>query len=146
MDIPTDRTYRFAASPAELWATLGRIDDYRTWWPWLSSFDASGLHAGATWECIVQPPLPYSVSFILTVEEVVAERLVRARVSGDIVGSAELFIVGTDPGCQVRLTANLAPGSLPLRAIATIARPLVRLGHDWVLDTGARQFSARALA
>jgi hypothetical protein len=29
--------------------------------------------------------------------------------------------------------------------VAGVAAPLVRRGHDWVLDTGARQFRDRAL-
>jgi hypothetical protein len=32
-----------------------------------------------------------------------------------------------------------------LRAISRLARPVAAFGHDWVLDTGFRQFSARAI-
>jgi hypothetical protein len=29
--------------------------------------------------------------------------------------------------------------------VARVAQPVVTFGHDWVLDTGARQFRSRAL-
>ena len=32
-----------------------------------------------------------------------------------------------------------------LRTFAAVARPVVRFGHDWVLDTGVQQFRSRAL-
>ena len=46
---------------------------------------------------------------------------------------------------ELRLTAALSPGSPAFRVLATLARPLVTRGHDWVLDTGARQFVDRAI-
>ena len=45
-----------------------------TWWPWLTSFDAAGLVAGARWQCTVRPPLRYSVRFAIDLEEVEPSR------------------------------------------------------------------------
>ena len=45
------------------------------------------------------------------------------------------------PGC----VADLEPAHLAFKAIGMAAGPIVRLAHDWVLDTGARQFRERAL-
>jgi hypothetical protein len=39
----------------------------------------------------------------------------------------------------------LAPGNLTLRLMSRVAAPIARFGHDWVLDSGARQFIARAV-
>jgi hypothetical protein len=41
--------------------------------------------------------------------------------------------------------SHLEPGNSLLRAVARLAAPVVRYGHDWVLDTGARQFIDRAV-
>lgn len=69
-----------------------------------------------------------------------------ASVSGDIVGSATLTIDADHDGeSVVRLVSRLAPSNSFLRRIARVARPVVRFGHDWVLDTGAAQFRRGAL-
>ena len=79
------------------------------------------------------------------VHEVVRPELVTATVSGDITGTARLDFEDHGAGCSIRLTSKLAPGSRTFGVVATLARPLVRRGHDWVLDTGAAQFAAHAL-
>ena len=43
------------------------------------------------------------------------------------------------------LHSSLAPGNSALRLISRVAAPLARYGHDWVLDSGARQFIARSV-
>jgi hypothetical protein len=48
-------------------------------------------------------------------------------------------------GCTVHLVSELVPDNRLLRAAALVARPIVRFGHDWILDTGASQFAASAL-
>lgn len=144
MHITSDRSFRFAAEPAAVWSAIEQVDDFRAWWPWLRRFDATGLVAGDVWRCTVQPPLPYSLSFDIAIGEVEPQRRVAATVSGEITGTAELTLVPLDEGgCTARLTSRLAPSSRFLQAIATVARPVVTLGHDWVLDTGARQFRQR---
>ncbi len=145
MDVRSDRRYRFAVERDTLWAAIANVDDYRTWWPWLRAFDADGLVAGDIWTCVVQPPLPYSLRFTISIDEVVESRLVTATVAGDVVGSARVELADHETGCEARMISALAPGSGFLRTVATAIRPLARFGHDWVLDTGARQFSKRAV-
>jgi hypothetical protein len=43
------------------------------------------------------------------------------------------------------LHSSLAPGNAALRLVSRFAAPIARFGHDWVLDTGARQFISRAV-
>jgi hypothetical protein len=94
---------------------------------------------------VVQPPLPYALRFRIVLDEVVPAQWASARVDGDIVGDARLSLAATVDGCEARLISNLAPSHQVLRAIARVARPVARFGHDWVLDTGLRQFRSRAL-
>ena len=141
MHISSDRSYRFDVEPTALWGAIVQVDDFPRWWPWLRRFDATGIEPGDVWHCTVQPPLPYTLSFDIAIGEVVPTERVTARISGEISGTAELTIApGDDGGCSARLTSKLAPSSRFLQAIAMVARPVVTLGHDWVLDTGARQF------
>jgi hypothetical protein len=72
-------------------------------------------------------------------------RRAAATIAGDIVGAAELTLEPDGDGTEVRLVSALAPANPFLRGVARIARPVVKLGHDWVLDTGAAQFRDRAL-
>ena len=146
MHVRSDRRHRFAVEPDELWAAVTAVDRYPDWWPWLRSFEATALVVGDAWRCVVQPPLPYSVRFTLTIDEVVPAQRVAATVRGDITGTASVELTARpEGGTEARLVADLAPTHLLLRAMGVLAGPVVRRAHDWVLDTGARQFRDRAL-
>jgi uncharacterized protein YndB with AHSA1/START domain len=144
VDVRSDRRFAFPVGTEELWAALTRVDDYRAWWPWLRRFDAAGFAAGERWRCVVQPPMPYVLRFGISLDEVEAGSHATATIDGDIVGTARLDLLPTVDGCEARLVSHLAPSNAVLRAAAVVARPLVRFGHDWVLDTGLRQFASRA--
>lgn len=145
MDVRSDRRYRFAVTPEQLWAVLDRTGDYRNWWPWLRRLDGATLEPGARWACVVQPPLPYVLRFTLAIVEVDAPRSVVAAVDGDLTGDARIDLTTTDGGTELRLVSRLAPTNVVLRSVARLAAPVARFGHDWVLDTGVRQFRERAL-
>lgn len=145
MLVTSDRRYRFPTEPDALWDAFCRVDDYQTWWPWLRRFEPGALEPGARWACSVQPPLPYVVRFDLVLTEVVEGQSVGARVEGDVSGDARLEISADGEGSMLHLTSNLAPSHPVLRAVARVARPIASFGHDWVLDTGFRQFTSQAL-
>lgn len=141
MRIASDRCYEFGLAPAALWESATQVDQYRAWWPWLHQLDGARFELGSVWECSVRPPLPYAVRFTLTLEEVREPSLAVAAIGGDIVGSARLEVTEVAGGSQARLVSDLAPRNGFLQAVAMLARPVARFGHDWVLDHGARQFS-----
>jgi uncharacterized protein YndB with AHSA1/START domain len=144
VNLLSDRRYEFALSPDGLWSQIVDVDAYRIWWPWLRRFDGTNLAEGEVWRCTVQPPLPYTVRFTVTIDVVEPSRRIAATVAGDVVGSAVLLIEPRHVGCEARLLADLGPDKHALRALSVAARPLVRFGHNWVLDSGARQFRARS--
>jgi hypothetical protein len=94
---------------------------------------------------VVQPPLPYRLRFDLHLDDVRAPHRASARVTGDIEGEASLEIDPTETGSELHLVSELAPTNPVLRAVAQLAPPVARYGHEWVLDTGLRQFRDRAL-
>jgi uncharacterized protein YndB with AHSA1/START domain len=144
--IRTDRTYRFEDDPATVWAAITRCGDYRSWWPWLRSFDhADGFAEGAVWRARVQPPTPWAVRFTLTLDEVDPVRSVVATITGDIAGTASIALSADGAGSSIRLVSDLAPAARLLRAVAVAARPLAVWGHDWVLDQGVAQIRRKAL-
>jgi uncharacterized protein YndB with AHSA1/START domain len=143
--VHSDRRHQFPVSRSELWEAITHVDHYPTWWPWLRGFEATELKVGAEWRCRVQPPLPYSLRLVITIDDLVAEQSVSATVSGDVEGKAELLLLDTVVGSEARLTSALAPSGRALKLVARAAKPVVQFGHDWVLDNGARQFRNRAL-
>jgi hypothetical protein len=144
MLVSSDRTYRFPLPHHELWEQITDVAGYRTWWPWLREFDARAFEQGEVWQCTVQPPLPYAVRFRVALDEVVEGVSVAATITGDIVGWAHLDVAALSDGSEVRLTSDLGPANALLRFVAVAARPMARFGHNWVLDTGAKQFGQRS--
>jgi uncharacterized protein YndB with AHSA1/START domain len=140
LEVRSDRSYRFAVPAEELWRALSRVEDYRTWWPWLRGFDGSSFEPGEAWHCVVQPPLPYSLRFRVILDDVEPARAASATITGDITGTARLEVIPAAGGCEARLVSRLSPASSMLRTIAVMARPVARFGHDWVLDSALRQF------
>jgi uncharacterized protein YndB with AHSA1/START domain len=143
--ITTVHQYELPLPRAEAWRLISEVSQYRTWWPWLRSFEGVALAPGEEWRCEVQPPVPYLVRFRVSIDHVEPAVLVRARVGGDVVGTATLTLSDTDTGCAATLDSSLAPGNRALRLVSRFAAPIARFGHDWVLDSGARQFIARAV-
>lgn len=145
VEIVSDRRYRFPVGVEAVWEALGSVDRYRTWWPWLRRFDAGGLRAGDRWHCTIAPPVPYELRFVVELTEVSPLERIVAVVSGDVVGAAEVGFSASGVGCHVSLQATMAANDGPLRAVVAVSPWLARFGHDWILDTGARQFQHRAL-
>lgn len=143
--ITTVHRYELPLAREEVWSLISQVSEYRTWWPWLRAFDAAALASNEEWRCEVQPPVPYLVRFRVSIGDVEPAVLVRAGVSGDVVGVATLTLSDTDTGCTARLDSSLAPGNKALRLVSRFAGPVARFGHDWVLDSGARQFITRAV-
>lgn len=142
----SDRTYEFPAEPDVIWARLDRVEDYRMWWPWLRHLEANQLKTGETWDCVIKPPVPWSIRVLVEITEAVPARLISARVTGDVAGEGQLDLQPHAGGSELRIRSRLAPSSPVLRAAAYLAAPLSRFGHDWVLDTGSRQFGAHLAA
>jgi uncharacterized protein YndB with AHSA1/START domain len=143
--ITTVHHYELPLPREQAWNLISDVSNYPKWWPWLRVFDAAALAPGEEWRCEVQPPVPYLVRFRVVIEEVETAVRVRARVIGDVVGGATLGIEDTASGCRATLDSSLAPGNTALRMVSRFAGPIARFGHDWVLDSGARQFITRAV-
>ena len=153
--ITTVHRYQVPLGREEVWTRISQVSSYRSWWPWLRSIEASALAEGEEWRCEVQPPLPYTLRFRVLIEHIEVALLVRARVLDDVVGVAVLTLEDATPeharggagaGCIATLHSSLAPGNTALRLLSRFAGPVSRYAHDWVLDSGARQFIARGLA
>lgn len=140
MGVRSDRQYRFRSPRRDVWDAFTQVDQYRTWWPWLRSFDGREFAEGARWECIVKPQLPYTLEFVIVLDEVREEADAHASLTGDIEGTAALTLTADGAGSALRLQSDLTARSGPARWLDSVAPPLARRGHDWILDNGIRQF------
>jgi hypothetical protein len=140
--IHSDRTYHFAVTADDAWARLARVEDYRSWWPWLRGFEARVLAPGDVWRCTLRPSLPYAIRCDIALREVDRPRRVTAALSGDLSGDARVELWEAAGGTDVRLVSDLAATERTLRIMARLAPPMARWGHDRLLDAAARQFAA----
>ena len=109
-------------------------------------FDAAALAEGEEWRCEVQPPVPYPVRFRVGIEHVEAPRARPGHGERGRGGRGDAHPRGGGhAGARATLDSSLAPGNTALRLVSRFAGPIARFGHDWVLDSGARQFIARAV-
>jgi len=149
-----DRTWVFAASPQEFFATVTQTDEFTRWWSWLRVFEvdgpdtarpgAGGLHPGEQARCVIQAPLPYALRLTIAVEEVEADALVATQVDGDLRGPARLEIGPHVDGCTARLVWSLELRDPVLRNVAVFARPAMVWAHDRVVAAGVADFERRA--
>jgi hypothetical protein len=142
LEVTTDRWFTFPAPLGTVWEALQRTDRYPSWWPWLTEFEAEGLHPGATWRCAVRSPLHTTLRFRLLIDTA-TEPLVAARLDGDLAGTARITLRAAGArATRLRLEARVRACAAPVAALTRLAPPLARWSHDRIVATGARQFAA----
>lgn len=135
----------FSVPPDELWRAFSQTERFPQWWPWLRILESGGLVEGTVSRCVLRGPVPYALSLNIAILEVVPPRCVVTTVSGDLEGPAWLDVVPQDGGSEARMSWVLEVRAPLLRAAALVARPVMNWGHNWVVDTGVRQFRRQAL-
>lgn len=135
------------ARPAEVWRTIERFDRFETWWSWVDSFRAErdGLIEGNVLHGVVSPPLPFTFEVRVRLAECDRPHLVEADVDGDVRGRAVLRLEedGAGTSAEVRWSLTMVRG--PVRTAAQFAYPVVRWGHDRVVELTVSSFRRRAL-
>jgi Polyketide cyclase / dehydrase and lipid transport len=136
------------ASPQVVWSVLEDLEYWAGSSPWLAclTVDDPGLRAGATVRATITTPLPFQVRFRLDLEEWVPTRLVVAGVHGDLEGQARLALNPEGNHTCVDLSWRVEMTSPPMRAMARVAHPLLRWGHDMVVQAAIGALTARVSA
>ena len=134
--IDFDGTFTFPVPVGQVWATMARFDCYSSWWSWLREFsvEGKGLEAGSTLHGVVVPPLPYRMRLDVVLDECVPQQLLAAFVHGDLEGAARLSFQVDGTGTLVRATWNIEMMQRPMRLAAKFGYPLLRWGHDRVVN------------
>ena len=138
----------FPVRPGELWDVIEQFDQFEHWWAWLQDFGAEtdGLVAGNELHGTVLPPVPYWLRLDIRLERCLRPHVVEATIDGDVRGFAEIRLEPVDDGTRVAVVWTLDMRSTPLRVAALVAYPLMRWGHDRVVEMAVLGFRQRALA
>ena len=143
-----DGTFRFPVPVSQLWAQLVQVDRFPSWWSWLREFrvEGSGLESGAVLHGLVAPPLPYRMQVDVVLDECVPEQRIRARVHGDLEGVACLVFEGEQGETVVRASWTIEMMQRPMRLAAKVAYPLLRWGHDRVVEATVDSFRRQVVS
>jgi hypothetical protein len=137
----------FPVTPDQLWVMAGRFDQFESWWGWLRDFRAErgGLVAGNVLHGTIIPPVAYRLRLDVRLERCHRPLLVDATVDGDLSGQAVLRLQDAGDGTLVAVAWSLEMRSVPLRVAARVAYPLLRWGHDRVVEMAVAGFRRRAI-
>lgn len=132
----------FPVPASELWDAIERFDQFERWWGWLGDLkiEGDGLQAGSRLVGTVAPPLPYRMQVIVQFDRCEHEHSVEASVSGDLAGPAHLRLHPTASGTDAEVDWSLEMRQLPMRIAARVAYPLLRWGHDQVVESTVNGF------
>jgi carbon monoxide dehydrogenase subunit G len=135
-------TFRFAAPPAVVWDMIERTGEFERWWGWLGDFrlDGPGLEAGSVLIGIVSPPLPYHMRIRVELERCVRPSMIDAAVHGDLEGHGRLELAADSDDTVASVAWTIEMMQRPMRAAARFAYPLLRFGHDRVVDATVHGF------
>lgn len=124
------------APPQRVYDTLADVENYPRWWPQVRRTrridDVSG-------ELVCRSMLPYDLTFVMHREvQDPAGMVLRARVSGDLVGASQWTIIGDDSATTAVFDEEVDIGMGLLRAAGRFFRPALRLNHDHMMRSGEK--------
>jgi len=137
----------FPVGPDELWGTIEQFDLFESWWAWLRDFtaDSERLVGGNVLHATVVPPVPQRLRLHIRLETSRRPHAVEARIDGDVRGRAVIRLDPVDGGTRVEAAWSLEMLSRPLRLALVVAYPLMRWGHDRVVEMAVAGFRRNAL-
>ncbi|HUI03145.1 MAG TPA: SRPBCC family protein [Acidimicrobiales bacterium] len=129
-------SFEFPVTPAAVWRSIEHGERFETWWAWLREFRLEGgrLAPGAVLRGVVVPPVPYTMAVRVVIEACEPPRRLEATVHGDIEGSARLALDAVEGGTRAEVSWVIEMQTRAMRAAARLAHPLLRWGHDRVVE------------
>ena len=136
------------ASPAEVWQVLARGELLPQWWRGVY-LEAEKLDAddeprvGGRVRAKARGFLPYRLNFIIEATELVPDKLVAVKTSGDFDGAWKAVLSPEGEATRVDLTWQVRVERPILRFLAPVLRPAFAWNHRWTTprgEAGLRQF------
>ena len=95
---------------------------------------------------IVAPPLPYRMRLDVVLDDWFLEQRIAALVHGDLEGAATLTFDGDGTESRAHAVWAIEMMQRPMRIAARVAHPLLRWGHDRVVDATVDGFRRHLVA
>jgi len=140
--------FAFDLPPEALWSAIERSERFEGWWAWLRELrmEGAGLEDGAVLHGVVSPPVPYVMRIDVVLERCTWPTRIDAHVLGDLRGPAWLTFEPRDAGTRAEVGWTIEMMQRPMRAAARLAHPLLRWGHDRVVEATVSGFRAHLRA
>ncbi len=119
-----------------MWSSIEHCERFETWWAWLREFrlEGPGLEAGAVLHGVVSPPVPYTMRIQVVLDRCTRPSRIDATVDGDLEGPASLVLARSDRGTLAEVSWTIEMTQRTMRLAAHVAHPLMRWGHDRVIE------------
>jgi uncharacterized protein YndB with AHSA1/START domain len=139
-------SFELAGTPEQVWRSIEHCEGFETWWAWLRSFrvEGGGLVTGAVLHGVVVPPVPYVMRIRVDIKDVEPARRVDATVDGDLRGEARLDFTPSATGTTAEVCWTIEMMQRPMRLASRVAGPLLRWGHDRVVEATVAGFRRHA--
>jgi carbon monoxide dehydrogenase subunit G len=140
--IDYEGTFHLDLPPDQVWGIISNTDRFEGWWGWLREFEVEGrdLATGSVLRGVVVPPLPYRMRLEVVLVESVRPRRIDAVVSGDLRGTATLTFTPDGDGTEATVSWTIEMMQRTMRVAARLAHPLLRWGHDLVVQATVDNF------
>lgn len=140
--------FSFPVAPDELWRTIGRVEEFETWWGWLSELRLEGepLASGCALEGVVASPVGYRMRLRVDMPECVPPSRIDADISGDLRGRGRLLLKPHGTGTLVSIGWAVEVVQPSMRAAARITPALLHWAHDRVVGLAVASFRRRLAA
>lgn len=99
---------------------------------------SGSLIEGTVLRGVVSPPLPYRMAIAVRLGRCQPGRRIEATIAGDLVGEATLQLHPDGNGTLTEVAWTIEMRQPAMRAVARLAHPLLRWGHDRVVDATVR--------
>jgi carbon monoxide dehydrogenase subunit G len=135
--------FSLPAAPADIWAAIGQVDLFETWWAWLRELRVEGvpLQSGCVLHGLVSPPVPYRMRLRVALLRCEPPSLIDADVSGDLVGRARIRFDPEPAGTRATVGWTVEMMQRSMRVAARLGSPLLRFGHDRVVESTVSRFT-----
>lgn len=140
--IDYEGAFTFPIPPEVLWDHIEHVEGFGVRLSWLTEFRLEGesLRPGTVLYGVVSPPLPYQMRINVHIDRCEPPSRIEASVHGDLEGRARLLLVSRACGTEVRSAWSIEMMQRPMRIAARIAHPVLRWGHDRVVDMTVNGF------
>jgi len=140
-------TWKYPAQVETVWPIIKDVEHWPQWWKGVESVqmmhqgepDGLGKKASLTWKS----RLPYRLSFVMEVTEIVEYRKITGYTTGELQGTGTWYFSQEGPYAVLKFHWDVATTPLWMNMFAPFLRPVFKWNHDAVMLWGKNGLGAR---